>query len=109
MKRVVGFVLICLALASCARSNLVIIPKSELRRIGNGLYGSNVQNRSPNASTVRSYLVLSTRLVAVDRTGRSSLSAPELAMRELLKGPSKPEMDRGITTNIPDTVRFLDI
>lgn len=106
MKRplVIAFTLV--ALASCSRANLVIVPRADLPH---DLYGSRVRNSSPNVATVRLFMVQGTRLVAVDRRGRSSLPLPTLAMTELLKGPTHPEMTRGTTTNIPNTVSLLDV
>jgi len=73
------------------------------------LYGSSVRNTSPNVSTVRLYMVDGTRLAAVDRSGRSSLPAPELSMTELLKGPTQAELTKGLTTNIPNSVQLLSV
>jgi hypothetical protein len=95
--------------SSCARNGLVIVPKTQLSNLASDLYGSNVPKRKPGVVTVRIYLVFGTRLVAVDRSGQSSLPLPQLAMTELLKGASAAEQNQGISTNIPSTVQMLDI
>ena len=109
MKRVVLLAVAFMLCVSCAGSGLVVIPRSQLRTIASDLYGSNVANHSPNVTTVRIYLVQGTRLVAVDRTGRSSLPPEKLAMVELLKGANQLENRQGITTNIPASVQLVDV
>jgi len=109
MKRLVAVALALLTLASCGASGLTIVPKTRLRALAPDLYGSNVRNRAPNATTVRIYLVNGTRLEAVDRTGRSSLPLEQLAMVQLLRGPTGAEQTKGLTTNIPQSVQLLDV
>ncbi len=109
MKRLVLLAVTLMLCASCAGGGLVIVPRSQLRSLASDLYGSNVRNHSPNVTTVRIYLVQGTRLVAVDRTGRSSLPPEKLAMVELLKGANNAERTQGITSNIPASVQLLNV
>ena len=109
MRRFACVVLALFAFASCSRNALVIIPTAQLKNLAPDLYGSNVPKRKPGFVTVRIYLVFGTRLVAVDRSGQSSLPLPQLAMTELLKGPTPAELNQGISTNIPSTVQMLDV
>jgi Sporulation and spore germination len=109
VKRLIAVALASLTLASCGSSGLVIVPRTRLRALAPDLYGSNVRNHTPNLTTVRIYLVDGTRLAAVDRTGRSSLPLEQLAMVELLKGPTNAEQTRGLTTNVPASVQLLNV
>jgi hypothetical protein len=110
MRRVLIVAIAFVTLASCTGGGkLVIIPRSQLHAMAPSLYSSNVRSTKPGIARVRLYMVQGTRLVAVDREGPSTLSALELSMRELLKGPSPAETAKGITTNIPSSVQLRDV
>jgi spore germination protein GerM len=94
-----------LVLASCGTSHLVLLSTKSLP---SDLYAAGESAR-PRDTAVTLYMVEGTRLAAVQRTGRSALALPQLVMSELLRGPTRAELTKGLVTQIPDSVRMLDI
>jgi hypothetical protein len=104
--RRLALALVLVALAGCARSQLVIIPAKDLP---DNLYKPTGSAAAPRTTTVTLYMVYGTRLAPVIRTGRSSQPLPQVAMTELLRGPSTDELAKGFTTQIPESVTLLDV
>jgi spore germination protein GerM len=105
MRRVIA-ALSLLCLCACTRESVQAIAPEDLPP---EIYGQDAGGRAARDAALVVYLVEGNRLVRVGRTGRAPGSEEEVAVRELLAGPTAEEIASGILTRIPETVELLGI
>ncbi len=106
MRRAALFACLVLLVAGCARNELVLLSSKDLP---DTLYHTSGQVASPRRTTVTLYMVEGTRLAPVQRTGTTPQPIAQVAMNELLRGPTTAEFTKGYTTQIPEAVRLNDV
>jgi spore germination protein GerM len=107
MRRLVGLLCLALAAASCTNTNAVHLIAA--KQLAPDLYGKPQQQVSARTQQVIVYFIRGNRLVQQTRTGSSSLTLPQLAMRQLLEGPSAEEQADGLSTAVPKDTALLSV
>jgi len=92
-----------LVLGACNGSRVEVIPQEDLPA---DIYGATGPQRSTNLVL---YLVQGNRLVRVSRVGRAPGEVAEVAIKELLAGPTAEELNRGIETRMPEGLELRSI
>jgi hypothetical protein len=93
--------------AACTSANAVhLIPPDQLPP---DLYGPHPQAAGSRVQNALVYFVRGNQLVPVFRSGPSSMTSAQLAMRQLLTGPSPEDQADGLTTAIPSDTALLGV
>lgn len=103
MKRIVAVLL--LLVAACSGSSVEVIAPEDLPP---EIYGEAARTVE-RPETLVVFLVQGNRLVRVGRSGEASGTDEEIAVRELLEGPTRVEIAREIETRMPEGLELLDI
>jgi hypothetical protein len=98
--RLVATLIVLLATGACSTGGVDIIAREDLPP---EIYGGAGARRENNLVL---YMVEGNRLVRVSRTGTATGSVAEVALRELLAGPTTEELDRRIETRLPEDLEL---
>jgi len=106
VKRLTVCLLLALATTACTSSSTVHLLAAN--QLPPDLYGKPSQGNARTQQVIV-YFIRGNQLVQQTRTASSSLTLPQQAMRELLKGPSAEEQADGLSTAIPQDTALLSV